>query len=131
VNSSIIKPLILALLLWPLAPGPVYATEPQLVHVVLIWLKEPGNAAHRAQIIDATRKFSNMEGVREIRAGTPVSSERSTVDDSFDIGLYMTFSSKEALEAYLNHPEHEAAQRSVLRPLVKKVLAYDFWDDGK
>ena len=131
MNSNLIKPLALALLIWPLTPGCVYGAEPALVHVVLIWLKEPGNAAHRAQIIDATRKFSSMSGVREIRAGAPVSSERSSVDDSFDIGLYMVFSSKDALEAYLNHPDHAAARRSVLGPLVKKVVIYDFWDDGK
>jgi len=130
MNSSIIKSLLLALLLWPLAPGSADATQPQLVHVVLIWLKESGNAAHRARIVDATRTFSSMDGIREIRVGTPVSSERSSVDDSFDIGLYMVFSSRDALQAYLNHPEHVAAQRSVLQPLVKKVVVYDFWDEG-
>jgi hypothetical protein len=42
----------------------------------------------------------------------------------------MIFSSKEALESYLTHPKHKAAQRSIFRPLVKKAIIYDFLDDG-
>jgi hypothetical protein len=128
--SKLIMPLALALLLWPAVPSVAIGTDSRIVHVVLVWLSEPGNAEHRARVIAATREFSTFPGVEEIRVGEPVPSQRSTVDDSFDIGLYIVFSSKEALETYLAHPEHKAAQRSVLRPLVKKAIIYDFWDDG-
>ena len=128
--SKWIMPLVLALLLWPAEPSVAGGTDARVVHVVLVWLREPGNADHRAQIIEATRGFSTIPGVKEIRVGEPVPSQRSTVDDSFDIGLYIIFYSKEALEGYLSHPEHKAAQRSILRPLVKKAIIYDFWDDG-
>ena len=123
-------PLVLALLLWPSGPSVANGTDSRIVHVVLVWLKEPGNADHRAQVVEATRGFSTFPGVEEIRVGEPVPSQRSTVDDSFDIGLTIIFSSKEALETYLAHPEHKAAQRSILRPLVKKAVIYDFWNDG-
>lgn len=128
--SKLVIPLVLALLLWPASPGVANGTDARIVHVVLVWLKEPGNADHRVQIIEATRGFSTIPGVEEIRLGEPVSSQRRSVDDSFDIGIYIIFSSREALETYLTHPEHKAAQQSILRPLVKKVVVYDFWDDS-
>ena len=130
VMSKVVMPLLLALLFLPTGPGLANGTDSRIVHVVLIWLKEPENADHRAQIIEATRGFSTIPGIDEIRVGEHVPSQRSTVDDSFDIGLYMIFSSKRALETYLAHPEHKAAQRSILRPLVRKAVIYDFWDDG-
>ncbi len=128
--SKFVKPLILALVLWPTGPSLADGMDARIVHVVFVWLKEPGNANHRAQIIEATREFSAIPGVDEIRVGESVPSQRSTVDDSFDVGLYMIFSSKEALETYLSHPAHKEAQRSILRPLVRKAVIYDFWDDG-
>jgi hypothetical protein len=109
----------------------VESANARLVHVVLVWLKDPGNSDHRSRVIEATRGFSTIPGVEEIRVGEPVPSQRSAVDDSFDVGLYIIFSSKDALESYLSHPRHEAAQRTILRPLVKKAVVYDFWEDGK
>ena len=123
-------PLVLALLLWPTGPSVASGTDSRIVHVVLVWLKEPGNAAHRARVIETTRGFSTIPGVDEIRVGESAPSQRPSVDDSFDIGLYITFYSTEDLQAYLSHPEHKAAQKTILRPLVKKVVIYDFRDDG-
>ena len=120
----------LTLLFVTVAPGLAGGPDSRIVHVVLVWLKDPGNAEHRTRIIEATRSFSVIPGVEEIRVGGPVPSERATVDDSFDVGLYMVFSSKAALDAYAVHPLHQEAQQSVLRPLVAKVLVYDFRDDG-
>ena len=128
--SKLVMPLVLALLLWPTGHSAANGTDSRIVHVVLVWLKEPGNTAHRADVIEATRGFSSIPGVEEIRVGEPIPSQRTNVDNSYDIGLYIVFSSKEALETYLAHPEHKAAQRSILRPLAKKVVIYDFWDDG-
>lgn len=112
--------------------SPMTTCEPagRIVHVVLVWLKEPGNSRHRAQIIEATRRFSEIPGVDEIAVGEPLPSERATVDDSFDVGLYMTFPSKQALAGYLAHPQHQTAERTLLRPLVRKALVYDFDDGG-
>ena len=125
-----IKIVLATFLLLASAIGIAGGTESPVVHVVLVWLKDPGNAAHRARIVEATRAFAGLPGVEEIRVGEPVPSARASVDDSFDIGLYMVFSSREALEAYLDHPDHRAAQREILRPLATKAIVYDFRDDG-
>lgn len=128
--SKLIQILILGLLLAHTSASIANETTPRIVHVVLVWLKEPGNEDHISQVIDATRTFSNIAGVEEVRVGESVPSERRGVDDSFDVGLYMIFSSKSALEGYLVHPDHVAAQRTILRPLVRKVIVYDFSDSG-
>lgn len=121
---------VFALLLLSTGFSAANGTDSRIVHVVLVWLKEPGNVEHRAQVIEATRGFATIPGVEEIRVGEPIPGRRSAVDDSFDVGLYIVFSSEEALERYLAHPEHKAAQQSILRPLVEKVVIYDFQDGG-
>lgn len=126
--------IVVAAIVWAASPAPAaQASEkpphPRAVHVVLIWLKEPGNEQHRQAIIEATRGFSSLPGVEQIRVGPPISSDRASVDDSFDVGLYMTFESTNALKAYLQNPSHREAQRSILGPLVERVIVYDFHDE--
>ena len=47
------------------------------------------------------------------------------VDDSFDVGLAMTFNDEAALHAYETHPQHVKAVTEVLRPLAGKTVVYD------
>jgi len=95
-------------------------------HVVLCWLKEPGNAEHRNQIIEVSKTFRKIPGVLEVRVGRVIKSDRAIVDDSFDVGILVTVSDVERLQEYLNHPIHQNAKRDVLLPLMEKVLVYDF-----
>ena len=62
-------------------------SDPVLSHVVLCWLKEPGNVEQRNRIIKMTESFKEIPGVRAARAGNPTMSERDIVDDSFDVGI--------------------------------------------
>jgi hypothetical protein len=100
------------------------------VHVVLVWLKEPGNPEHRQQIVDATREFETIPGVIDISVGEVVPSDRPIVDDSFDVGLYLTFSSVDAMRTYLADDRHQQALRDVFRPLSERYIVYDFEDAG-
>ena len=95
-------------------------------HIVLCWLKEPGNIAHRQKIIEATKSFHKIPKVLEVRVGEVVPSDRKIVDDSFDIGISISFSNSEDMNAYLNHPLHTKAAEEVLRPLAKRIVVYDF-----
>ena len=113
---------------------PVLAAEPghdtTVVHVVLLWLKEPGNPEHRQRIVDATRGFETIPGVIDVRVGEVVTSDRPIVDDSFDVGLYLTFSSIDAMNTYLADDRHQQALREVFRPLSERYIVYDFEDAG-
>lgn len=95
-------------------------------HIVLVWLKRPGNAVDRAALIATARKFqAEIKEIQHLSAGTAVQSERPVVDDSFDVGFVMRFASKAAMDAYEKHPVHQKAVKETLLPLAKKVLVYD------
>jgi hypothetical protein len=100
--------------------------ENVLTHIVLCWLKEPGNFEHRNQIIDMTDSFNAIPGVLTARAGNPIMSDREIVDDSFDVGIIIEVKDVVDLKKYLDHPIHQKAKKEVLVPLVERVLVYDF-----
>ena len=95
-------------------------------HVVVFWLKEPGNAAQRAKIIETSESFRKIPGVLSVKAGECLRSTRPVVDISYDVAVAMEFSDREAMQHYLEHPVHTAASDGILKPLVKKVVVYDF-----
>ena len=45
------------------------------------------------------------------RAGNPIMSERSIVDDSFDVGIIIEVEDEEGLQEYLDHPIHQKAKK--------------------
>jgi hypothetical protein len=95
-------------------------------HVVLVWLKRPGNAADRATLIATAKKFqAEIKQIQHLSVGTAVASERPIVDDSFDVGFVMRFASKADMDAYEKHPAHQKAVKETLLPIAKKVQVYD------
>jgi hypothetical protein len=100
----------------------------QYVHIVMVWLKDAGDKATIDSVIETTRSFARIPGVREIRVGRAVPGDRPIVDDSFDVGLYLTFDTRADLRAYLEHPMHRSAVRETLAPLAERLVVYDFAD---
>ncbi len=94
-------------------------------HVVLIWLKRPGNAADRQAVQAASEELRAIPGIRFLSHGTPLPSDRPVVDDSFDVGLVMRFDSAAALQAYEQHPLHVEKVAKVLKPLSRKIVVHD------
>lgn len=98
----------------------------EVEHVVLVWLKRPGNAADRATLVATAKKFqAEIKQIQHLSVGPAVPSDRDIVDDSFDVGFIMRFGDKEAMTAYEKHPVHVNAVKQTLMPLAKKVLVYD------
>ena len=95
-------------------------------HVVVCWLNGPGNEEARQKVIEVSRGFSAIPGVIDVRAGSVIQSEREIVDSSFDAAIYLTFENEQKLFEYLNHPIHKKAVEKTLKPLVRKVVVYDF-----
>jgi len=108
------------------SPGRQPATVSPVQHVVIFWLKNPGDQAARRQIVETSKTFTEIPGVLEVRAGTVVPSERPIVDSSFDVAILMTFKDAASMTAYLDDPIHQKAMKDVLTPHVKKILVYDF-----
>ena len=95
-------------------------------HVVIVWLKRPGNADDKARLVTASKDIAaRVPQIRRLTWGTAVPSNRPIVEDSFDLALIMEFASRDDLEAYLDRPEHIRATKDVLRPLASRVMVYD------
>lgn len=98
-------------------------------HIVLCWLKEPGDSEGRDKIIETSKHFSEIPGVLSVRTGQVLPSEREIVDSSFDVAIVLWFRNKEEMSEYLVHPAHKKAVKDVLQPLVKKIVVYDFVEE--
>jgi hypothetical protein len=109
------------------------AAEGAVQHVVVCWLKEPGVAAARQELILSSRGFvGKIPGLSQVSAGVVCPSTRPAVDSSFDVAIVMTFESADALQTYSKHPAHLAAIEKTLKPLVARYVVYDFFDkDGR
>ncbi len=95
-------------------------------HIVIAWLKQPGDLDARKRFIETTKRFAKLPGVIGHRVGPVLPSEAKVADSSFDIAVVITLKNKEALTAYLENPEHKKGVEEVLKPLVSKVVVYDF-----
>ena len=102
-----------------------YDQERYVIHIVLIWLKEPGNEQHIKRIVDQSKNLKQISEIRQLRVGKSIPSNRKIVDDSFDVGIYMTFDSMEDMQRYLQHPIHKMAVKTVIKPLSERLLVYD------
>lgn len=96
-----------------------------VIHIVIIWLKEAGNQGHIQEIVDVTRQLGEIPEIQEVRVGKSIPSSRQIVDDSFDVGIHMTFANQTDLGIYLAHEKHKDVVATVLKPLTKKILVYD------
>ena len=101
------------------------ASKPTVTHVVICWLKTPGDETARQTLIDWSYKLKEIPGVVSITAGRPIPSTRPVVDSTYDVAFVMQFRDEQALQAYEVHPNHKKAVSEVLRPLTAKVLVYD------
>ncbi|NNG12233.1 MAG: hypothetical protein HKM88_03180, partial [Halobacteria archaeon] len=68
--------LITALALWPVLPAAANGDGHTLEHIVIIWLKEPGNRVAQDRIIEASEILTAIPGVVSLKSGIVVTSDR-------------------------------------------------------
>ncbi len=117
---------LIALLAFSCSHLPPAQEAGRVEHVVLVWLKDPGNATHRAELIEAAYGLQEIPGIVHAYAGPSLQSLRPEVDDSFDVALVFVFRDPAALEAYQTDPRHVQAVTDVLAPRAARFLVYDF-----
>ncbi len=96
-----------------------------LTHHVLFWLKNPGSAEDRAQLVAGLRALAGIEVIRSLHIGVPAPTEaRDVVDASYDVSELMFFDSAADQQTYQDHPLHQdfIARHS---HLWGKVVVYD------
>ena len=99
-----------------------------LSHVVIFWTK-PDVADAADKLLAGMKKYLEpIPGVKVFHAGKMVPSERSVVDQSYQIGLYIQVEDKAAEAAYQKHPLHVEFIQKVIKTCVERVVVYDFAD---
>src|SRR5438132_8982249 len=98
----------------------------QVTHVMLFWLKRPGNADDQNFLLRALRTLRRVRGVNDVRVGRPLPVDRPGLEQSFDVGVIMTFRDREALERFERDQRREQAIDAMLRPLVRRYTVYNF-----
>jgi len=98
----------------------------KITHVVMVWLKQPGNQQQRTAFVKASEKLNDLPGIVSRHVGVVQASDRGIVDDTFDVAVTVTMESKAALQAYLNSPKHKKILKEEIKPLINRAVAYDF-----
>ena len=104
-------------------------TANRLHHVVVVWLKQTGDAAVRQHYIEGSQPIAKLPGVVSYELGTPAAIKRRNsraADESYDVAVDSVFESQQAYEAFLKNPEYVRIAQEVLRPMVEKYQVYDF-----
>ncbi len=112
-----------------LAPGGAQAIATrsgQVTHVMLFWLKRPGNVDDQNYLLRALRTLRRTRGVNDMRVGRSLPVNRPSVEQSFDLGVIMTFRDREALEKFERGQQREQAINAMLGPLVRQYTVYNF-----
>jgi hypothetical protein len=100
--------------------------QAQVTHVVVVWLKDPGNEQQREKLIDLSKSFKAIPGVVNVSAGRTLPSTRPAVETTYDIAIVMKFKDRQALKDYATHPMHVEATEKFVKPLVERFVIYDF-----
>jgi hypothetical protein len=109
-----------------------HANRSLVSHIVVCWLKSPGDASARRELIDKSHAFlGKIPGLIQVYTGEPLPSTRPVVDTSYDVAVAMIFKDEASLRNYEMSAIHQKAVRETLQPLVAKLVVYDFSDRDK
>jgi hypothetical protein len=102
------------------------ARSRQVTHVMLFWLKRPGNVDDQNFLLRALRTLRSVRGVNDVRVGKSLPVARPALEQPFDLGVVMIFRHREALEKFERDQRREQAIDAMLRPLVRQYTVYNF-----
>lgn len=96
-----------------------------LIHTVFFWMSPDATPADRDNLLrDCREILPQVETVRSCRAGVPANTPRDVVDNSYGVGLTITFDDAAGAATYDTHPKHqEFIERN--KYSWSKVVVYD------
>lgn len=98
--------------------------ETAFVHTVFFWLKNPDNAAEKAQLDAGLRSLTAIDAIKTAYIGQPAATNRGVIDTSYSFSITFIFDDKEDQDVYQVHPIHLAFVESC-KHLWDKVIVYD------
>ena len=103
-----------------------YSAEQTITHVVLVWVNEGVSEEQITEVIDKTNVLSTIDAVQALKIGRPVPSDREIVDDSFTFAISVEFKNVVDMQRYIVDQTHREYVQTVMTPVVKKFVVYDF-----
>lgn len=76
------------------------------VHHVFFWLKKPVTGETRVKFELGLKNLVTIEKIVGMHLGTPASTNRGVIDNSYSYSLLLTFKTKEDQDIYQTHPTH-------------------------
>lgn len=106
--------------------SPIMETEEKYIaHQVYFWLKNPGSAEDRAQLINGIKTLRKIEAVHKLTVGVVAATEkRPVIDDTWGVSELALFSDLAGQAAYQVHPIHLDFVKNYSH-LWSKVVIYD------
>ncbi len=99
--------------------------DPNYVHTVFFWMKDPANEVANKKFEASLRKFLDHSKYAKTQfIGRPPKATRNVVDDSFTYSLVLSFESAEAQENYQKEVAHLIFIEES-KDLWEKVVVYD------
>jgi hypothetical protein len=95
-------------------------------HVVIFWTDPKNSNATNDLLEGAERYLKPIPGLLSYHIGRMVGSHRPVVDQTYQVGLNVTFASKQAQDDYQVHPSHVEFIEKVFKRVCTKVVVYDF-----
>lgn len=95
-------------------------------HIVIFWT-DPAQAGAADELTSAANRYlKDIPGLIHFHAGKMAGSARAIVDQSYQVALNTVFTSRQAQDDYLVHPKHVEFVAKFVKPLVKRIVVYDF-----
>ncbi len=95
-------------------------------HLVVFWT-DPDRPTAAQEVLDGANKYlKDIPGLTLFHAGKMVGSTRPVVEQSYQVALNIVFPDKASEQAYQAHPQHVEFVEKIVKPLVKKLVIYDF-----
>jgi hypothetical protein len=95
-------------------------------HIVIFWT-DPANSRAPGEVIAGAQRFlRTIPGILQFHIGRMAPSHRPVVEQSYQVALNLIFTDKKAQDDYQAHPQHVEFVEKCVKPLVKKVVVYDF-----
>jgi hypothetical protein len=101
--------------------------ENKFIHHVYFWLKNAGNKADRAKLVEGLQKLSKVATIKTFHIGMPAGTNRDVIDTSYAVSWFVLFDTAADQDSYQVDPIHLKFVEEC-SPLRSKVVVYDTVD---
>ncbi len=97
------------------------------VHQVYFWLKNPGNSADAAKLLEGMESLTKIGVIKQYHVGKPAGTSRDVIDGTYSYSWLTVFATAADQDAYQVDPIHLAFVEKY-KHLWNKVIVYDSID---